>query len=306
MSTVHSDRGLAIEIEQEFAAASDRVFSHWIRPESLARWFAPGDYTTVAAEVDARPGGEWRLVFRSGDGRHEYTEQGAFRAIDHPRRLEFTLTQVDAGRANPETLVTVEFDDLGTADAPRTRMRFRQTGYTAPGLRDENADGWRECFAKLEWEMGGGGATGTMTSAEGARADEADLRDLFEAWFDASERKDLDASMDPVAPDVVSYEHEAPQEYRGVEAVREVCAAGFDYQTGDFRWDIPDLQIRVAGDLAVTWGLNRMRDVQPDGSTRERWSRGTRVFERRDGRWRMVHQHVSFPVDAEGQAVTVR
>jgi ketosteroid isomerase-like protein len=45
-----------------------------------------------------------------------------------------------------------------------------------------------------------------------------------------------------------------------------------------------------------------MRGAAPDGTTRDQWSRGTRVFERRDGRWLMIHQHVSFPVDAEGRA----
>jgi len=34
------------------------------------------------------------------------------------------------------------------------------------------------------------------------------------------------------------------------------------------------------------------------------WSRGTRIFQRRDGRWQMIHQHVSFPYDQEtGRAV---
>src|SRR5690606_24258661 len=108
------------------------------------------------------------------------------------------------------------------------------------------------------------------------------------------------------AADIVSYEHEAPMEYRGVDAVRAVCAAGFAYQSGDFRWDVPDLRIRIVGDLAVTWGLNRMRAEEADGTLREHWSRGTRVFERRDGRWQMIHQHVSFPVDAGGRASMTR
>ena len=47
----------------------------------------------------------------------------------------------------------------------------------------------------------------------------------------------------------------------------------------------------AAGDLAVAWGLNRMT---LDGT--ENWSRGTRVFARRDVRWQMIHQHVSFPL----------
>ena len=44
----------------------------------------------------------------------------------------------------------------------------------------------------------------------------------------------------------------------------------------------------------------------PDGTVRELWSRGTRVLQRRDGRWQLTHQHVSFPVDAAGQASSQR
>ena len=149
MSMTHADRGLAVEIEQEFAAASERVFGYWTDADALARWFAPGDYTTVAAAADARPGGAWSLEFRAGDGR-AYTERGSFLELDAPHRLQLTLTQVHAGEAGPETLVTVELDDVGTPDAPRTRMRFRQTGHANASLRDQNAEGWRGCFAKLE------------------------------------------------------------------------------------------------------------------------------------------------------------
>ena len=154
MSTTQADRGLAVEIEQEFAAASDRVFAYWTEAEALARWFAPGDYTTVSADVDARPGGGWRLDFRSGDGHHSYTEHGAFLELDPPRRVRLTLTQVDGDATNPETVVTVDFDDIGTPDAPRTRMRFRQTGYDSATRRDQNAEGWRGCFAKLDGALG--------------------------------------------------------------------------------------------------------------------------------------------------------
>ncbi|MEV4383375.1 hypothetical protein [Streptosporangium sp. NPDC049644] len=60
------------------------------------------------------------------------------------------------------------------------------------------------------------------------KAGVVELRELFRVWFDASERKDLDAQMAPIAEDVVSYEHDTPQEYRGVDTIRQICAAGLD------------------------------------------------------------------------------
>ena len=53
----------------------------------------------------------------------------------------------------------------------------------------------------------------------------------------------------------------------------------------------------------MTWGLNRMADYADGVVKSEMWSRGTRIFQRVDGRWQMIHQHVSFPMDpATGRA----
>lgn len=128
---------------------------------------------------------------------------------------------------------------------------------------------------------------------------EQEIRELHEAWFVASGRKDLDATMAPIAPGIVSYEHSTPLQYTDIADIREECRQGFEYQGDDFSWTVPDLQVLVREDLAVAWGLNRMASKDADGAEMVSWSRGTRVFRRTDAGWRMVHQHVSFPVDAE-------
>lgn len=132
-----------------------------------------------------------------------------------------------------------------------------------------------------------------------------EIRRLHEDWFAASHRKDLDASMAPIDDTVVSYEHAAPLQYTSVEDIREECRRGFENAGDDFIWTVPDLKIVSDGDLAIAWGLNQMTDRLSDGSESVTWSRGTRVFRRVDGRWKMVHQHVSFPFDPEtGLAAT--
>ncbi|MCO1655138.1 YybH family protein [Pseudonocardia humida] len=131
-------------------------------------------------------------------------------------------------------------------------------------------------------------------------ADAGAVRALHERWYAATAANDLDGIMDGIVDDVVSFEHEAPLVHRGADAVREVCRGGLEASTGTVTWDVPDLEVVVSGDLAVGWGLNR---VTADG--REWWSRGTRVFRRRAGRWELTHQHVSYPYDpATGAALT--
>jgi len=136
-------------------------------------------------------------------------------------------------------------------------------------------------------------------------ASEREVRTLHQRWFEATAAKDLDGLMAPIAAAVVSYEHEQPLEYLGRDRVRAVCANGLDAVDGTVTWTVPDLHVVVRDDLAVAWGLNRMTAQQQDGGPVESWSRGTRIFEKTDRGWELIHQHVSFPFDPDtGQART--
>jgi uncharacterized protein (TIGR02246 family) len=137
-------------------------------------------------------------------------------------------------------------------------------------------------------------------------AAEQEVRRLHHSWFDGTAARDLDGMMAVIADDVVSYEHESPLQYVGVEAVREVCERSLDASAeADVTLDVPDLRILVWGDLAVGCGLNHVRVERADGQTFDSWSRGTRVFERRNDAWVMIHQHLSVPYDpVTGEAKT--
>jgi uncharacterized protein (TIGR02246 family) len=147
-------------------------------------------------------------------------------------------------------------------------------------------------------------------------AEERAVRTVYEQWFERTAAKDLAGLMEHIAPDVVSYEHAGPLRYVGREQVREVCRQGLEASPGVVTFDVPDLTVRVADDLAVAWGLDLFRVERSDGEDgetagdaaggpTETWARGTRVFERRGGEWTMVHQHLSFPFAPEtGQART--
>ena len=117
---------------------------------------------------------------------------------------------------------------------------------------------------------------------------------MHEQWFDRTAAKDLDGLLEHIAPDIVSYEPAGPLQYTDIDDVREVCRRGLESSPGRIDFDIPDLTVQANGDLAVAWGLDR---IFADGV--ESRSRGTRVFERRNGQWQMVHQHLSIAVTGE-------
>jgi uncharacterized protein (TIGR02246 family) len=122
----------------------------------------------------------------------------------------------------------------------------------------------------------------------------AEVRAVHEQWSARTAAKDLGGLMEHIAPDVVSYEQAGRLQYTGIGEVREVCRRGLESSPGRIDFDVPDLTVHADGDLAVAWGLDR---ITADGA--ESRSRGTRVFERRNGRWQMVHQHLSVPLEGE-------
>lgn len=131
-------------------------------------------------------------------------------------------------------------------------------------------------------------------TASSPDASAEEVKAVHEQWFERTAAKDLDGLMEHVAPDVVSYEHAGPLQYVGVGEVRAVCERGLESSPARIDFDIPDLTVRADGDLAVAWGIDR---IVAEGV--EVRSRGTRVFQRRDGDLQMIHQHLSFPASGD-------
>jgi ketosteroid isomerase-like protein len=124
----------------------------------------------------------------------------------------------------------------------------------------------------------------------GSRVSAAEVRAVHEQWSGLTATKDLDGLLEHIAPDIVSYEQTGPRQYIGIDDAREVCRRGLESSPGRIDFDIPDLTVQVNGDLAVAWGLDQ---IIANGV--ESRSRATCVFERRNGQWQIVHQHLSIP-----------
>ena len=179
------------------------------------------------------------------------------------------------------------------ADNPNNRLRLTL------GLRKQDGR-WVVAHEHHSFPLTDSTIAADMAGDQDHHAAEQDLRRLHQRWFDSTAAKDLDGLMAAIADDIISYEHDQPLQYVGVQAVREVCKAGLDASgDGTVTWNVPDLKILIDGDLAVAWGLNHVQVKRTNGQAIDSWSRGTRIFQRRNGTWLLIHQHLSYPYDPD-------
>jgi uncharacterized protein YndB with AHSA1/START domain len=84
------------------------VFEAWTNPEHLPHWLlGPEGWTMPVCEIDLRPGGAWRFVWRHADGT-EMVMRGVYREIAPPERLVSTESW---GGDWPETINTLVFTE---------------------------------------------------------------------------------------------------------------------------------------------------------------------------------------------------
>lgn len=142
-------------------------------------------------------------------------------------------------------------------------------------------------------------------AAEATRAtDEADIRGVIDRWVEAFHHRDVAAAMAIHAVDTVSFDIVPPLRYAGTAEYRKPWEETFANFTGPILFEIRELDITLGTDIAFSRSLNHMMGTTNDGQDTDVWLRWTACFQKREGRWLIVHNHSSVPTDlANGTAV---
>ncbi len=99
----------SVTITRTIDAPRARVFRALTEAEQIHRWFGGGMSAVVAARVDPRPGGSYRIDVRRRDG-GDSTLTGVYREVVPPARLVYSWVWDDA----EETLVTIELSEVAS------------------------------------------------------------------------------------------------------------------------------------------------------------------------------------------------
>lgn len=97
------DPKLDLVLERVVDVPPELVWMAWTQPEHLKKWFCPRPWTTVECEIDLRPGGLFRTVMRSPEGK-DFPNVGCYLEVVENRKLVWT-DALEAGfrpsRADP-------------------------------------------------------------------------------------------------------------------------------------------------------------------------------------------------------------
>lgn len=89
MNTIDHDPDLDLHFERQVNLPPEAIWAAWTQPELLMPWFCPRPWTTVACEIDLRPGGQFRTVMRSPEG-NDFPNIGCYLEVIPNRRLVWT------------------------------------------------------------------------------------------------------------------------------------------------------------------------------------------------------------------------
>lgn len=134
-----------LQVTRVLGAPPDEVYRAWTDPEILAKWFAPGPMHAVVAELDAQPGGHFRVEMHNDLEGQIHVVTGTFRHLEPDQGLAFTWTWEGWGDV-PETLVSVELRPHGDS---QTELTLKHEGFPVAEMRDQHLHGWSGSTLKL-------------------------------------------------------------------------------------------------------------------------------------------------------------
>lgn len=123
------------------------VFDAMSNPKHVPQWLTgPEGWTMPVCEIDLRPGGAWRYVYRQPNGA-DMTLQGSYREVAPPERIVSTESW---GPEWPETINTLVLTEAAGQTTITMTIRYPSQEARDAALRSGMKDGMDQGFARLD------------------------------------------------------------------------------------------------------------------------------------------------------------
>ncbi len=149
------------------------------------------------------------------------------------------------------------------------------------------------------------GATGApqhvFAQAKMASEDKAEIQALEKQYNDAFNAKDINAIMACYAPgkNLFVFDAVPPRQYPSWDAYKRDWESLFAAYPGPVTNAISEQSIAVVGSVAYGHNIQTASFTRKDGTKLDVVIRVTDVYRKIKGKWLIVQEHVSFPVDLD-------
>jgi uncharacterized protein (TIGR02246 family) len=153
------------------------------------------------------------------------------------------------------------------------------------------------------WIGAGAGVVAASLLAGAASAaaptGDAQLKALEARFATAVAAKDLDAIMKVYAPDVFVFDVITPRQYVGAGAYRADWKALLAGYAGPVKFELTDVVVASEGTVGYGHSIQRIIGAGPKGEAMDMVVRVSDVYRKQAGKWLIVQEHVSVPLDAK-------
>lgn len=133
---------------------------------------------------------------------------------------------------------------------------------------------------------------------KGSRSnDEAAIRESIERFAKSFRAKDADGCMAIFSPNIVSFDIIPPLQTVGADAFVTHWHEFFASYEGALDVEFPDVSVVTGDDVAFSYCLHRIAGTLKTGRKTDFWLRWTAGWRKTGGRWLVVHEQVSVPLD---------
>jgi uncharacterized protein YndB with AHSA1/START domain len=152
--TLPSDR--EVLVTRSFNAPRALVWEAYTKPELVTRWLlGPPGWSMPVCEMDVRPGGKFRWVWRSEEDGSQFGFHGEFRDVEPPAKLRHTevYDPGDIGGSMGEAgeaTVTVTFEESGGITTLATLVDYGSKEARDAALATGMTDGMEMSYQKLD------------------------------------------------------------------------------------------------------------------------------------------------------------
>lgn len=147
VTTYATPSDLEIVITRVVDAPRRLVFDAWTNPKYIPRWLlGPEGWTMPVCEIDLRPGGKWRYVWRKA-GASDLAMSGSVREVVPPERL---VTTERWGPEWPETVNTLLLTERGGRTTITLTIRYPSKQARDAAAATGMKEGMDQSFSRLD------------------------------------------------------------------------------------------------------------------------------------------------------------